>query len=65
MIFTVAAKELKALFASPLAWVLLTVMQLLLAYTFLRRLDDGRLGRCRSARELYGPCGPPVVRAIG
>lgn len=40
MIFTIAAKELRALFASPLAWVLLTVMQLLLAYTFLRRLDD-------------------------
>jgi len=40
MIFTIAAKELKALFASPLAWVMLTVMQLIVGYAFLRRLDD-------------------------
>ena len=29
MIFTVARKELKALFASPLAWVVLTFMQII------------------------------------
>ncbi len=40
MIFTIAGKELKALFASPLAWVVLTVMQIILGYSFLRRLDD-------------------------
>lgn len=40
MIFTIAAKELKTLFASPLAWVVLTVMQLILGYNFLRRIDD-------------------------
>ena len=40
MIFTIAGKELKSLFASPLAWVVLTVMQLILGYVFLRRLDD-------------------------
>lgn len=40
MIFTIAAKELKALFASPLAWVVLTCAQVLLGYSFLRRLDD-------------------------
>lgn len=40
MIFTVAAKELKTLFASPLAWVVLTVMQVVLGYNFLRRIDD-------------------------
>ena len=28
MIFTIAGKELKALFASPLAWLVLTVVQL-------------------------------------
>jgi len=32
MIFTIAGKELKALFASPLAWVVLTLMQLILAF---------------------------------
>ncbi len=40
MIITIAAKELKALFASPLAWVVLTVMQVITGYAFLRRLDD-------------------------
>src|SRR3990167_9547350 len=40
MIFTIAGKELKALFASPLAWVILTFMQLILAFGFLKRLDD-------------------------
>ena len=40
MIFTIAAKELKALFASPLAWVVLCVMQIIAGYAFLRRLDD-------------------------
>ena len=40
MIFTIAAKELKALFASPLAWMVLTVLQLICAFTFLKRLDD-------------------------
>jgi ABC-2 type transport system permease protein len=40
MIFTIAGKELKTLFASPLAWVVLTLMQLILAFGFLKRLDD-------------------------
>jgi ABC-2 type transport system permease protein len=40
MIFTIAGKELKALFASPLAWVVLTVMQIIFGYNFLRRIDD-------------------------
>lgn len=40
MILTIAAKELKALFASPLAWLVLTVVQVIAGYAFLRRLDD-------------------------
>lgn len=40
MIFTIAGKELRALFASPLAWLVLTVIQVVLGYGFLRRLDD-------------------------
>jgi ABC-2 type transport system permease protein len=40
MIFTIAAKELKALFASPLAWVVLTLVQATLALLFLRWLDE-------------------------
>jgi ABC-2 type transport system permease protein len=40
MIFTIADKELKALFASPLAWLTLCVVQVIAGYAFLRRLDD-------------------------
>lgn len=40
MIFTIAAKELKSLFASPLAWMVLTAVQLITGYAFLKRLDD-------------------------
>ena len=40
MIVTIAGKELKSLFASPLAWVVLTTMQVIIAFAFLRRLDE-------------------------
>jgi ABC-2 type transport system permease protein len=39
MIFIIAHKELKTLFVSPLAWTLLALMQLVLAWIFLGRLD--------------------------
>ncbi|TFH11609.1 MAG: ABC transporter permease [Nitrosomonadales bacterium] len=39
MIFVIAHKELKALFNSSLAWTLLALMQLVLAWIFLGRLD--------------------------
>jgi ABC-2 type transport system permease protein len=39
VILTVAAKELRALFVSPLAWVVLAFFQLVLAWIFLSRLD--------------------------
>ena len=40
MIFTLAGKELRSLFASPLAWVVLAALQLVLAWVFLMRLDS-------------------------
>ena len=40
MIATIAGKELKGLFASPLAWMVLTAVQLIAGYAFLRRLED-------------------------
>jgi ABC-2 type transport system permease protein len=40
MIFTIAAKELRGLFASPLAWMVLTAVQVISGYAFLKRLDD-------------------------
>ncbi|MDQ7074386.1 MAG: ABC transporter permease subunit [Gammaproteobacteria bacterium] len=40
MIFTVAQRELKALFLSPLAWVVLALVQFIVAYLFLIHLDQ-------------------------
>lgn len=40
MILTIAAKELRSLFASPLAWLVLTAVQIVCGYAFLKRLDD-------------------------
>lgn len=40
MIFTIAGKELRTLFTSPLAWLVLTAVQVALGYGFLKRLDD-------------------------
>jgi ABC-2 type transport system permease protein len=39
MIFAIAAKELKSLFASPLAWVVLALLELVIAYLFLSQID--------------------------
>lgn len=39
MIFTIARKELKLLFVSPLAWTFLALIQLMLTWVFLGRLD--------------------------
>lgn len=39
MIFTLAAKELKILFASPLAWVVLAILEAIIAYVFLNQID--------------------------
>src|SRR5687768_5172945 len=39
MIFVVAHKELKILFGSPLAWVILALAQLVLTWAFLAHLD--------------------------
>jgi len=39
MIFTIAYKELRMLFLSPLAWILLAFSQIVLTWVFLGRLD--------------------------
>ncbi len=39
MIFTIAGRELRGLFLSPLAWSILAVVQLILAYMFLAQID--------------------------
>lgn len=40
MIFTIAGKDLKSLFISPIAWVVLTLVQVIVGYGFLKRFDD-------------------------
>lgn len=40
MIATLAAKELRSLFLSPLAWIVLALLQLILAWVYLMRLDS-------------------------
>lgn len=40
MIFTIARREITTMFLSPLAWVILGVIQLVLGYMFLGLLDD-------------------------
>ena len=39
MIFTIGLRELKSLFLSPLAWSIFAVVQLILAYLFLGRIE--------------------------
>lgn len=39
MIFTIAAKELKILFSGPMAWIILAVLEIILAYFFLNQVD--------------------------
>lgn len=60
MIFTVARKELKTLFASPLAWVVLAVMQIIFAWVFLFQLDQ-YLQNLPRIRELANPPGVTEV----
>ena len=40
MFFTIAARELRSLFLSPLAWAVLAVVQFILAYIFLSQIDN-------------------------
>jgi len=57
MILTIAFRELKTLFLSPLAWSILAVLQLLLAYLFLTQIEtfvsfQGRLANIDNAPGL-------------
>ena len=49
MILTIASRELKNLFLSPLAWAIMAVLQLILAYLFLSQLDTYMLLQPRLA----------------
>lgn len=60
MIFTIARKELKSLFASPLAWVVLTFIQIILAYGFIQRIDNFM----QIQRELIRMPNPPGITEL-
>ncbi|HED19001.1 MAG TPA: ABC transporter permease [Gammaproteobacteria bacterium] len=60
MILTIALREIKNLFLSPLAWAILAVMQLIVAYLFLIQLDEFTLLQPR----LAGIEGAPGVTDI-
>lgn len=60
MIFTIAARELRSLFLSPLAWSILAVVQLILAYLFLSQLDT----YMNIQSQLLGMSGAPGVTEI-
>ncbi len=60
MILTIALRELKNLFLSPLAWAIMAVLQLIVAYLFLIQLDTFMLLQPR----LAGIEGAPGVTDI-
>jgi ABC-2 type transport system permease protein len=63
MIFTIAAKELKTLFASPLAWVVLCVAQIIIAFVFLRGLDSFLQAQSQLATMAGAPGASEMVAA--
>lgn len=60
MIFTIASREFRNLFLSPLAWVILAVIQLILGFLFLSQLEAFMLLQPR----LVGMEGAPGVTDI-
>ena len=40
MILTIARHEIRSMFLSPLAWIILAVIQILLGYMFLAQVDN-------------------------
>ena len=50
MIFTIAGKELRSMFTSPLAWVVLAIVQLILSLIFLARVNFFLLNQAEIAR---------------
>ncbi|UCC56781.1 MAG: ABC transporter permease subunit [Gammaproteobacteria bacterium] len=63
MIFTIAARELRSLFLSPLAWAILAVVQFIIAYLFLSQIDGYLLLQPRLAAIEGAPGVSDVVVA--
>jgi ABC-2 type transport system permease protein len=60
MIFTIALRELRSLFLSPLAWAVLAVVQLILGFLFLGQVDLF----LRAQSELLAMSEPPGLTEI-
>lgn len=70
MILTIALRELKTLFLSPLAWAILAVLQLIMAYLFLSQLDtfmtlQARLAGIEGAPGVTDIVVAPLLQTIG
>ncbi len=67
MIVTIARHELRSLFLSPLAWVMLALVQLLLAYIFLLNIDSFIAGQDELALNAQAPGATllVVIRMLG
>ena len=55
MIFVIALKELRSMFASPLAWVVLAFVQGFLANVFLKQVDTFMIIQAQLARTPNAP----------
>jgi ABC-2 type transport system permease protein len=70
MVVTIALRELKNLFLSPLAWSILAVMQLIIAYLFLTQLDtymllQARLAGVEGAPGVTDIVAAPLLQTVG
>ncbi len=63
MIFTLASRELRSLFLSPLAWAILAVVQLILGFMFLSQVDTFLLWQAQIAMLEGAPGITEVVAA--
>lgn len=63
MIFTIAARELRSMFLSPLAWAILAVVQLLLGFMFLSQIDTFMTWQAQIAMMEDSPSVTEVVVA--
>lgn len=70
MILTIALRELKNLFLSPLAWAIMAVLQLIIAYLFLTQVDtymllEARLAGVEGAPGVTDIVAAPLLQTIG
>ena len=65
MILTIAGRELRSLFLSPLAWAILAVVQFILAYLFLAQIESWMLLQPRLAALEGAPGVADIAAAAG